>query len=234
MRLAPIVIALIVARAAHADPCAPPDPIDAAPRAMAVELVASQDGWTRTLAPTATSQFPAISEGGTVIVELFHDHEHDLVQPVATAVFFARGARAAAVSLASDATPTADRAQRRKERAAVAAINERLGRARWRPLAVAVPCADSNGMRAELGDGVHVQLRVYGEVVVGRDGGPDHAMSARFQVRGSTCARSIQLDRAFGTGGTRGFVVLVPRFDTDDGTCGGFTSAALAAAVPFD
>jgi hypothetical protein len=221
MRLA-LILLVIAARAAHADP-----------RAMAVELGASAVGWTGTLVPADGSQFPAVSEDGRVIVELFHDRADFVGQPLATVVFFSRGQRAAAIALASDATPVANRAQRRIERRALAEINERLGRARWQPLAVVVPTPSDHdaGSTTELDDGVHVAFNV-GYVFVTRDGSRTARLERRFTNPGGTCARIVGVDRIFGSRAT-GFLVAVPRFDADGEVCIAPPSADLAIAVPI-
>lgn len=223
MRCALIVCGVIAARAAHADP---------APRSIAVELGPSADGWTQTLVAAAGAQFPAVSEDGRVIVELFHDRADFVGQPRATVVFFSRGRRAAAVALASDATSVSSHAQARLERRALAAINERLGRARWRPLAIATPspsgqCAMST---AELDDGVHVAFNV-GYVFLTRDGNTQR-LDGRFPIPARTCAHVVDLDRAFGSRET-GFVVAVPRLDADGAVCVGPPTADLAIPVPI-
>jgi hypothetical protein len=231
MRWALIAAIVMAAEAAHADPCAAPDPIDAAPRAMAVALGPPPDsaaGWTRTLAAADGSQFPAVSEDGRVIVELFYDRNAG--QPLGTVVFFSRSRRAATIDLASDTTDS--RAQERLERRALAAINERLGRARWRPLAVATPCDAllHDAVTAALGDGVTVTVAGR-SISITRDGAnrPTHATIPDLA---RTCDRFAVLDRAFGSRAI-GFAVVVPHVDVPDVSCVGSPTAALAVAVPI-
>ena len=232
MRWALIVAGVIAARAAHADPCAAPDPIDEPPRAMEVALGPPPDGaagWTRTLVAAEGSQFPAVSEDGRVVVELFYDRSAG--QPLGTVAFFSRSQRAAAIELPSDTTDS--RAQRRVERRALAAINERLGRARWRPLAVAAPCDAilHDAVTASLGDGVIVMLAGR-SISVTRDGDTGHARHRTIPDLARSCDGYAVLDRAFGSRAI-GFVVVVPRVDAPAGSCVGSPSAALAVAVPI-
>ncbi len=230
MRCALIVTVVIAARAAHADPCAPPAPVDEKPRAMSVALGPPPDGaygWTRTLVAADGAQFPAVSEDGKVMVELFYDRSAG--QPQGTVVFFSRARRAAAIALASDTTDS--RAQRRLERRALAAIDERLSRARWRPLAVATPCDAvlHDAAVATLADDVVVTI-VGRSISISRDGNLARAVHATIPDLQRSCDRFAVLDRVFGSRAI-GFAVVVPRIDPPDDSCVGSPSAALATPV---
>ena len=198
---------------------------------MAVTLGDSPDGaagWTRTLVPADGAQFPAVSEDGKVMVELFHDRIGTNAQPMATVVLFSRMNRAVSTELRSDTTDS--RAQRRLERSAVAAINERLSRARWRPLAVATPCQAilHDAVTAALGDGVTVM--VAGRAIsVARDGVARPMHSAVPDLL--SCDRYAVLDRAFGSRAI-GFVVVVLRNDAPDDSCRHLGSPTAALAIP--
>lgn len=126
---------------AAADPAAPPCP-DLTPmpaatlRDLRVALTPPTGAGPVGMAATAGSVFPAISEDGQTIVQLFRDEEDFSSAPVETVVFFgADGTRGAAFRIGGHEPEAAPPAK------IVARVNARLARSTWRALPVARSCA---------------------------------------------------------------------------------------------
>src|SRR5579862_8307392 len=135
-----LAIVAVCAHAVHANPapCAPA-PVDAALRHLAVQTDAARGG---VLVAAPGSEFPAVSDDGTTVVDLFEDSTDFVGTPVSTLQMFTRRGAGPAVALEGnvDAATPAQPDQVQAQTRAMIDANALLAKHRWRALSQGAIC----------------------------------------------------------------------------------------------
>jgi hypothetical protein len=237
LRRVAIALVVLAAGTAHADPppCAP-EPVDATLLHLAVQVDAGQGG---VLLPTPGSSFPAISDDGTTIVDLFQDETDFVGEPVSTLATFTRRGPGAAVQLMGPMPGQPAGPEDVQEQArAMQGANALLAKHRWRALPLAATCSMPAGGTIDqalvvgFGDGLEIAFDPSTRVL-SRDG---HALAQRFPTPGGgefgDCGAAIAIARAYGSR-TIGFVVLEPAVNLGGDSCMGKLGVDDTIFVPI-
>jgi hypothetical protein len=229
-----------LAGAAHADParCAPAA-LDAPLRPLVVQSDAKAGG---VLVAAPGSQFPAVSDDGTTIVDLFQDETDFVGERVSTVQTFTRRGPGAAVQLmggieGSDAPATPDDVQAQTR--AVRDANALLAKHRWRALAEGAVCPAPADVeqeeplsRVDFADGLRITLDPSSEVLT-IDG---RAVAAHFPAPGGGefggCGGITGIARGYGSR-KLGFVVLEPTVQLGGDSCVGNLGVQNTIVVPI-
>jgi hypothetical protein len=243
-----VIIAAAAARSAAAAPCEPA-PVD--PTLHGLLVVVDQQSAAGPLVPAPGSTFPAVSEDGTTIVDLFQDDQDFTGLPISTLATFTRRGRDASVEADGPMPGAADPPSPDEVAAwtrAVGDANALLAAHRWRTLPLAIACpAPGDDARTDapirLGFGGRLDItfdRATAELSA-RVRGATHRLAAHFgapgtadaDVGGGGCGEVTGVDRAYGAR-SLGFVVLVPRAQLGGDSCFGNLGVddALVVALP--
>ena len=238
LRALAIVIALAAAaHAVHADPapCAPA-PADPTLRHLAVQTDAASGG---VLVPAPGSVFPAVSDDGTIVVDLFEDATDFVGTPVSTLATFTRRGSGPSVALEGNvdsATPAQPDQVQAQTRAMIDA-NALLAKHRWRALSAGAICPRDpddaeRGERVELDGGLHVTFDPTADAIA-VDG---RAVASHFPAPGSSefggCGRISGVARAYGSRAL-GFIVLEPTGSLGGDSCTGELGVDTTIVVPI-
>lgn len=228
-----------VARAAP-DPCAPAA-VDPALGPRAVAIGNSPDVEPGVMVAAPGSSFPAVSQDGTTVVQLFADHVDFVGTPVETLVFFTKGGASEAFTVEGDTMtpPGAELVAANAKQVDLA--NARLAKTRWRALAVATPCpgdSDDAHSTVHLGGGLRIAYDVAHARLTARVGKTTRTLRDTFPPPGTTSEKDLSptcggvsgLAQAYGSRAL-GFVVLEPRVQLGGDSCMGSLGVDLSIVV---
>jgi hypothetical protein len=235
-----LAVVCVLGTAAHADPApCTPAPVDATMIRLAVQVDGNSGG---RLVAAPGSQFPAVSDDGTTIVDLFQDETDFVGERVSTVATFTRHGAGAAVQLTAgiegtDAPRTSDDVQAATR--AVVDANALLAKHRWRPLALAAICPAPADVeqeeplsRLDFADGTQLTFDPSGEqIAIDR-----HEVGAHFPAPGSGefggCGEIRGIARGYGSR-KLGFVVLEPSASLGGDSCIGKLGVDTTLVVPL-
>ncbi|HEV7556855.1 MAG TPA: hypothetical protein VGO00_15420 [Kofleriaceae bacterium] len=223
----------MLAATAAADPkvCIQP-PHSRTPRVLGIML----DG-KNVLAPRPGSEFPAVSEDGSRIVDLFEDPDELTHSYIQTLVVWSRtGARVAKITTTRGVTdgdtpsPPPDAATRKAGRDADQALAGR----RWRPLDRYLAC-DNDRTTIDLPDGLKIALDIDKQTVTIAASRVVKVLSAPGSRMGEgmsgPCGRFDGLSSAYG-GKALGLVIVAPVAQLGGDTCFGGSGVSTVLAIP--
>ena len=212
------------------------DPLVPAPPAQAptvLRLVDAEVWNSRVFASDA--RFPAISEDGKTIVDLFQDEEDFTAAPITTLVAWSRGARTTMFSVGGEGSasrPGDDRVLRR--------ANAWLAKFRWQPLdgTVAIGTSEDGELSTIIApSGATLEWRASTGTLSRVRGAKRRAIRATFPAPGTSmesqggCGEIRGIARAFGD---EHLLVLVPSANLGGDSCFGTPSAELAISIALD
>jgi hypothetical protein len=214
-----LLVLAVVSNVAHADPCRAA-PARSKSRAMQLELTGKH---FKLLARKGDAEFPAVSDDGTQIAQLFEDQQDFTGAPLTTLVVWTKtGKRVMKRGLGGEG-------DKRDPDATLRAANELLAKHRWRPLPTFAPCDDASTLELDditlAFDSAHEQVTA--GTVTKQLGAPGDAMMGT-----TTCGVNTGLAEAFG-GKALGIVIVVPRVNLGGDSCFGNPSADNALAIPI-
>jgi hypothetical protein len=233
-------IALVVeVGAVRAEPCVDL-PRNAAPRPMQLELVKrSEDFPGRVLALTSGAELPAVSADGSMIAQLFNDEMDFTGAPITTLLVWSRSGKQLGRYWLDTSLPVSDAERARNEAKVLREANARLGKTRWRPIAIHRVCDSDRSVLAL--DDVTVTFDPDAQRLAIVRGGKSTAVASRFPAPGtrmsgngdggSDCGTVLGLDSGFG-GKAIGLAVVIPAASFGGDSCMGGIPAGFAVAIP--
>jgi hypothetical protein len=215
-------------------------PADPSTRAMALEL--RQGSKHRVFQAGKGASFPAVSEDGATLVELFTDGSPE-DRMHTTVVFWSNtGQRLAMFSLGTFAEggpkdSAGDAAWQSYEAKVLADANARLTKTKWRPLAKHLACGDR---KLHLDDGVTLSFDTDNQQIVRElGGGKTKVLAGKFpviatnDVTGDECARPNGFAQGFGGDHVGVAVVTATHHGRTSEMCYEKPSGGVAIAVPL-
>ncbi len=226
-----LVLLIVLATAtAHADPCTTP-PSNAKLRSLSLVRATADKGmgFDPGFTAAAGSEFPAVSNDGKKVAQLFVDAEDFTGAPVSTlAIYSVANARLIDSVTVGGSQPDPDIATKLKT------ANKLLAGTRWTPLPTSQACdsglvIDGRTFKYDVDTNKLTQTRGKQTSVV-TAGFPQSGtrMGNKEDGAGSPCGDVLGLESGFGTGG---LIVIVPRSQFGGDSC--FGALGVARSVAF-